>query len=179
MDRQTLLKGIYLFGDATDADLTSLLEIATPRKYRQGELIFDEGDEADAMFVVEMGTADMVPTGKELAIVTIGSGQALGEVALFQARQIRPGSARAREASTILRIPFGRLERIARRTARFRAELLSKRVRIFGQAPSDTDNRGGPALFLDDRGNSGFIAVVLLFYRFRFDHQAPKSFDCD
>ena len=109
MDGQRLLNRIYLFEDATDADIASLIEIATPRKYRQGEFVFNEGDEADAMFVVEMGTVDMVPTGKELAIVTIGSGQAFGEVAFFR-RGKRPGSARAREASTVLRIPFDRLE---------------------------------------------------------------------
>jgi len=111
MDGQKLLKGIYLFGDATDAVLLFLLMLPPPRKYRQGELVFNEGDEADAMFVVEMGTVDMVPSGKELAVVTIGSGQALGEVAFFR-RGKRPGSARAREASTILRIPFGRLEQL-------------------------------------------------------------------
>jgi CRP/FNR family transcriptional regulator len=111
MDGQTLLKNIYLFGDATDADIASLIQIATPRKYLQGELVFNEGDEADAMFVVEMGTVDMVPSGKELAVITIGSGQALGEVAFFQ-RGKRPGSARARETSTIVRIPFDRLEQL-------------------------------------------------------------------
>jgi CRP-like cAMP-binding protein len=111
MDGQRLLNRIYLFEDATDADIASLIEIATPRKYRQGEFVFNERDEADAMFVVEMGTVDMVPTGKELAIVTIGSGQAFGEVAFFR-RGKRPGSARAREASTVLRIPFDRLEQL-------------------------------------------------------------------
>ena len=111
MDGQRLLNRIYLFEDATDADIASLIEIATPRKYRQGEFVFNEGDEADAMFVVEMGTVDMVPTGKELAIVTIGSGQAFGEVAFFR-RGKRPGSARAREASTVLRIPFDWLEQL-------------------------------------------------------------------
>ena len=85
-----LLKRIYLFGDATDADIAGLIQIATPRKYQQGELVFNEGDEADAMFIVEIGTVDMVPTGKELAVVTIGSGQALGEVAFFR-RGKRPG----------------------------------------------------------------------------------------
>jgi CRP/FNR family transcriptional regulator, cyclic AMP receptor protein len=111
MDGERLLNRIYLFEDATDADIASLIGIATPRKYRQGEFVFNEGDEADAMFVVEMGTVDMVPTGKELAIVTIGSGQAFGEVAFFR-RGKRPGSARAREASTVLRIPFDRLEQL-------------------------------------------------------------------
>ena len=111
MEGQRLLNRIYLFADATDADVASLIGIATPRKYPQGEFIFNEGDEADAMFVVEMGTVDMVPTGKELAIVTIGSGQAFGEVAFFR-RGKRPGSARARETSTVLRIPFDRLEKL-------------------------------------------------------------------
>ncbi len=106
-----LLKRIYLFGDATDEDIAGVIKIATPRKYRQGELVFNEGDEADAMFVVEMGTVDMVPTGKETVVVTIGSGQALGEVAFFR-RGKRPGSARAREMSTIVRIPFDRLENL-------------------------------------------------------------------
>jgi CRP-like cAMP-binding protein len=106
-----LLKRIYLFGDATDADIAGLIQIATPRKYQQGELVFNEGDDADAMFIVEIGTVDMVPTGKELAVVTIGSGQALGEVAFFR-RGKRPGSARARETSTLMRIPFDRLEQL-------------------------------------------------------------------
>ena len=44
-----LFKRIYLFGDATDEDIASVIKIATPRKYRQGELVFNEGDEADAM----------------------------------------------------------------------------------------------------------------------------------
>jgi len=106
-----LLKRIYLFGDATDVDIAGLMQRAPPRKYQQGELVFNEGDEADAMFIVEIGTVDMVPTGKELAVVTIGSGQALGEVAFFR-RGKRPGSARARETSTLMRIPFDRLEQL-------------------------------------------------------------------
>ncbi len=109
MDQPTLLKGIYLFRDATNDDLTSLAEIAARREYLQGDLVFNEGDEADAMFVVEMGTVDIVPRGKELAVITVGTGQAFGEVAFFNRGQ-RPGSARTREVSRILRIPFDRLE---------------------------------------------------------------------
>ncbi|HEY7165492.1 MAG TPA: cyclic nucleotide-binding domain-containing protein [Candidatus Binatia bacterium] len=111
MDKETLLKNIYLFADATKEDLSRLLAIAEPRKFNQGELVFNEGDDADAMFIVEMGTVDMVPTGKEMVIVTIGTGQALGEVAFFR-RGKRPGSARAKEMSNVLRIPFDRLEKL-------------------------------------------------------------------
>jgi CRP-like cAMP-binding protein len=109
MDRNALLQGIYLFRDASNDDLAALAEIAARREYIQGDSVFNEGDEADAMFVVEMGTVDLVPTGKELAVITVGTGQALGEVAFFN-RGKRIGSARTREVSRILRIPFDRLE---------------------------------------------------------------------
>jgi CRP/FNR family transcriptional regulator, cyclic AMP receptor protein len=109
MDQQTLLKSIYLFRDATKDDLVSLAEIAESRDHLQGQIVFNEGDEADAMFVVEMGTIDIVPKGKELAIVTIGSGQSFGEMAFFS-RGKRPASARARERSRLSRLPFDRLE---------------------------------------------------------------------
>lgn len=115
MDRQNLLKGIYLFRDATEDSLNNLAAIAVPRNYLQGELVFNEGDQADAIFVVEMGTVDIVPPGKELAVVTIGSGQAFGEMAFFNPGK-RPASARARETSSILRIPFDDLEPLLAKT---------------------------------------------------------------
>ena len=111
MDRHALLKGIYLFRDASNDDLTGLEQIAARREYIQGDSVFTEGDEADAMFVVEMGTVDIMPRGKELAVITVGTGQAFGEVAFFD-RGKRVGSARTREVSRILRIPFNRLERL-------------------------------------------------------------------
>jgi CRP/FNR family transcriptional regulator len=109
MDRQALLNAIYLFRDATSDDLAGLAAIAARREYLQGDVVFNEGDEADAMFVVEMGTVDMVPKGKDVVFATMGTGQAFGEVAFFT-RGKRPGSARTREVSRIVRVPFDRLE---------------------------------------------------------------------
>jgi CRP/FNR family cyclic AMP-dependent transcriptional regulator len=109
MDRDALLKAIYLFRDATSEDLAGLAQIAARKEYIQGDMVFNEGDEADAMFIVEMGMVDMVAKGKEQVFATFGTGQAFGEVAYF-ARGKRPGSARTREVSRILRLPFDRLE---------------------------------------------------------------------
>jgi len=109
MDQQALLKATYLFRGATNDDLASLAGIAAEKKYSQGEFIFNEGDEADAMFIVEMGTVDIVGTGKEFAVVSIGSNQMFGEMALFTHGK-RPAAARTREMTTVLRIPFDRLE---------------------------------------------------------------------
>jgi CRP/FNR family cyclic AMP-dependent transcriptional regulator len=109
MDRDALLKAVYLFRDASDDDLAGLADIAARREYLQGDLVFNEGDEADAMFIVELGTVDMVAKGKEQVFATYGTGQAFGEVAYFT-RGKRSGSARTREVSRILRLPFDRLD---------------------------------------------------------------------
>ena len=111
MDQATLLRGIYLFKDASEADLASMAGIAAPQSYLQGQMVFNEGEEADAMFVVELGTVDIVPAGKDLAVATVGANQAFGELAFFS-RGKRPASARAREKSSLCRIPFDRLERL-------------------------------------------------------------------
>ena len=144
MNGETLFKGIYLFADATKEDLASLVQIATLTKYAQGQIVFNEGDEANAMFVVEMGTVDIVPAGKELAVVTIGTGQAVGEVAFF-ARGKHPGFARAKEASRIYRIPFDRLDALlaakptlAMSIYRNASEFLAKHLRAL---LSDLDRR--------------------------------------
>lgn len=165
MDGQKLLKGIYLFEDATDADLTSLLEIATPRKYRQGELVFNEGDEADAMFCRGDGNRRYGAERKRTGGRHHWQQPGLGRSGLFQARQTTGIGARQR-GEYYLAHSVRPTRTIARRTAGFRTELLPKRVRIFGQAPSDADNRGGPTLFLRP----------LRLRPVRSDHEAPKDF---
>ena len=102
------------------------------------------------MFVVEVGTVDIVPTGKELAVATIGSGQTFGEMAFFN-RGNRPASARAREMSDILRIPFDRLERLlgerpdlAVTFYRNACGFLAKHVRtLLSDLTAATSSRGG------------------------------------
>ncbi len=114
MDRGALLKGIYLFRDATGENLAALAAIGARKEYIQGDMVFNQGDVADAMFIVEMGTVDVVAKGKDQTFATFGTGQVFGEVAYFN-RGKRAGSARTREVSRILRLPFDRLDALLAR----------------------------------------------------------------
>ena len=105
MDHQELLKNFYLFTGVTSNDLHALEAIVERKGYIAGDPVYSEGDVADALFLVEMGTVDIVPGGKEMVFATIGSGQGFGELAFFE-RGDRPASAHARERSYLLRIPF-------------------------------------------------------------------------
>jgi len=111
MDQRELLKNFYLFTGVSSDDLHVLEAIVERRTYIAGDLVYSEGEVADALFLIEMGTVDIVPKGKEMVFATIGSGQGLGELAFFE-RGTRPASASARERTYLLRIPYERLSKV-------------------------------------------------------------------
>jgi CRP-like cAMP-binding protein len=111
MDQRELLKNFYLFTDVTSNDLQAVEAIVEKKAYIAGDLVYNGGEVADALFLVEMGTVDIVPKGKERAFATIGSGHGFGELAFFE-RGTRPASASARERTHLLRIPYERLSKV-------------------------------------------------------------------
>src|SRR5512139_3125528 len=111
MDQRELLKNFYLFTGVTSSDLDALEAIVERKSYIAGDHVINEGEVADALFLVEMGTVDIVPKGKEKVFATIGSGHGFGELAYFE-RSTRPASVIARERSYLLRIPYERLSKV-------------------------------------------------------------------
>ena len=111
MDQRELLKNFYLFTGVTPNDLHALNEIVERKGYMGGDLVYTEGEVADALFLIEMGTVDIVPKGKEMVFATIGSGQGFGELAFFE-RGTRPASAFTRERTYLVRIPYERLSKV-------------------------------------------------------------------
>ena len=76
-----------------------------------GNLIYDAGQDSDAIFIIEMGTVEIIPQGKQTPFATMGSGQDLGELAFFYPDK-RIASATARERTQLVRIPFDKLAQL-------------------------------------------------------------------
>jgi CRP-like cAMP-binding protein len=111
MDQRELLKNFYLFTGVASDDLHALEAIVERKGYIAGDLVYSEGEVVDALFLVEMGTVDIVPKGKEMVFATIGSGQGFGELAFFEGGK-RPASACTRERTYLLRISFERFSKV-------------------------------------------------------------------
>jgi CRP-like cAMP-binding protein len=111
MAYEELLKNFYLFTDATVDDLSALEAICEPGVCIAGDLVYHEGQGSDALFLIEMGTMDIMPMGKETVFATMGSGQGFGELAFFE-HGPRPAAAYARESTRLLRIPFAQLSQV-------------------------------------------------------------------
>ncbi len=111
MEPREVLKSIYLFRDANPEDLAAVAAIAERKDYMVDEYLYQAGDTPDALFVIVSGTIDITLKDQEIALATVGTGQALGEMGYFE-RTGRLASALTRERTHALRLPFVQLDQI-------------------------------------------------------------------
>lgn len=138
MNKADLIKNTYLFRGIAANDLSSLARVAEERDFRAGDLIYDAGQDSDAIFIIEMGTVDIIPQGKQTPFATMGSGQTFGELAFFHPDK-RVASATARERTQLVRIPFDKLAQLVAEQPAFglifyrnASMFLAKHVRELG-----------------------------------------------
>jgi len=111
MHSRDALQQMPIFRGADPADLEALAAVTAEKAYGAGEEIFAHTHPADALFVILIGTVEISAAGKDLAVISVGSGQMFGEVAFFR-RAAHNASARARENTRVLCIPFAALDRL-------------------------------------------------------------------
>jgi uncharacterized membrane protein len=85
MDRIELLKNIPLFESLEQDDLNALAGKLRESKVAQGETVFAQGDEGDAMYLIEDGAIDIVAgSGKQRVVLTsLFKQQYFGELSLL------------------------------------------------------------------------------------------------
>lgn len=112
-----------------------LIERAKRRTYSAGEVVYQEGDPADAVFVVVRGRlAAMVTSadGREQTFAIVGQDQVFGELALLPGSGHRGSTVRALEQSETLAIhkrDFELLRQRHRAMSDLLVDLLALRVR--------------------------------------------------
>jgi CRP-like cAMP-binding protein len=78
---QIVLRNIAMFATCTPEQLDHLAELGELESFADGQVVVEEGAEADSFYVVYSGTLSVTRGGQEVA--TLGSGNYFGELALF------------------------------------------------------------------------------------------------
>jgi CRP/FNR family cyclic AMP-dependent transcriptional regulator len=100
--RLKLLKNVVLFKDLSMRDLAVVDQMFHTRHYLADEVIFDEGEEGQGLFVVLSGRVKItLPTDVNSVLIELGPGAFFGEVALLD-QSVRTAQARAIENSEIV-----------------------------------------------------------------------------
>ena len=82
-----LLARVPVFSTLEHDDLERIAELAVPRDYEPGQIVFREGDASDTCYIVRSGRARAVrehPDGRTITLATFGSGDIFGELAMFE-----------------------------------------------------------------------------------------------
>ena len=85
-DRVGLLARVPVLADLPGEDLAQISQVAHPRRFAAGEVVFREGDASNTCYIVRSGRARAVrehADGRQLALATFGAGEIFGELAMF------------------------------------------------------------------------------------------------
>ncbi len=101
-----ILKNSPLFAGLSAAALGDLTKASRKCAFASGEMIFSEGDEAEALFILAGGTVDLIKSssaGKEQLVRSVKRGEIFAEAAMFSG-DTYPVTAIARAPSELVSI---------------------------------------------------------------------------
>ena len=89
-DTVELLGRVPAFSALGEDELAKVAEVAVPRSFAAGEVIFREGDESDTCYIVRTGHARATrehSDGRSITLANFGPGDIFGELAMFDAER--------------------------------------------------------------------------------------------
>jgi CRP/FNR family transcriptional regulator, cyclic AMP receptor protein len=147
-----LVLGVELFDQFDEADHQQLADAAETVELIRSDVVFSEGSEADACYIVSAGRVAISNKsfdGRESMFAIMERGDLFGEMGLFDGLG-RSAEARALEPSEVIRIPYD----VLRSVWEARPELLWSVVRLLSQRIRSTDEALADAFFLDVTGRT-------------------------
>ena len=83
----SILKDISIFSESCPEDLDKIASEMKIREFKEGELVFREGDPGDELFVVVKGSVSIYiidKEGKEVVLSNITAGSFFGEMSIIE-----------------------------------------------------------------------------------------------
>jgi CRP/FNR family transcriptional regulator, cyclic AMP receptor protein len=81
-----LLRRVPVFAGLSKKDIARVAEVAVPRHFDAGEIVFREGDDSSTCYVVRSGLARAIrehSDGRSITLSNFGPGDIFGELAMF------------------------------------------------------------------------------------------------
>ena len=151
-DTTTIIAATLLFADLGEAELHQLQSAASQKALRRGDVLFNEGDNPDALYIVIRGRiaiANRSIDGRESVVALMEPGDLFGEMGLFLDSG-RSAEARALEPSAVVCIPYEPV----RRLYEDRPESLWSVVRLLAGRVRSMDEALADSVFLDVTGRT-------------------------
>lgn len=109
-----LLRRVPVFAGLGPEDIARVSEVAVPRRFEAGEVVFREGDDSDTCYVVRSGLARAVrehSDGRTITLSNFGPGDIFGELAMFD-HERRSATVDTLEPTEVIAILGGDMRRL-------------------------------------------------------------------
>jgi CRP/FNR family cyclic AMP-dependent transcriptional regulator len=166
-----LLARTEVFGDLEERELAEVAQVAVPRHWDRGEVIFREGDQGDTCYLLRTGAVVLTrehQDGRMVALAELRAGALFGELAMFRG-ETRSATAEAIEATTAVALLASDMQRLIRRSPGLALKFLA----TLAERVSRTNERLLQQSFQTDAGRvaSALLAQVVA----RQAEGAPES----
>jgi len=138
-DTIALLRAVPVFSDLGEDELARVADVAVPRQFVAGEVVFREGDESSTCYVVRQGRARAVrehPDGRSITLANFGPGDIFGELAMFDDER-RSATIETLEDTEAIAILGGEMRRLLSE----HAEIAVKMLASLGRRLRETNER--------------------------------------
>jgi CRP/FNR family transcriptional regulator len=134
-----LLHRVPAFSTLAPEELRRVAEVAVPRHFDTGEVVFREGDESNTCYVVRAGHARAIrehTDGRSITLANFGPGDIFGELAMFDDER-RSATVEAAESVEVIAI----LATDMRRLLREHPDIAVKLLQSLGRRLRETNER--------------------------------------
>jgi len=152
MDNTALLAQSELFADLDSGELQRILADAYSVHLHRHEVLFNQGDPAEALYGVCSGRVAISlqsPDGRESVLALMDPGDLFGDMPLFDG-EARSAQARALESSELLCVPYPTIKAVLQH----RPALLWTVVATLSRRLRSTDAALADSVFLDVTGRT-------------------------
>ena len=122
-----LLARTEIFADLEARELAAVAQVAVPRRWDRGQVIFREGDSGDTCYLLRSGAVVLTrehQDGRMVALAELRAGSLFGELAMFRG-ETRSATAEAVEPATAVALLAGDVQRLIRRNPDLALKLLA------------------------------------------------------
>jgi CRP-like cAMP-binding protein len=122
-----LLRRVPVFADLANEALGRVADVAVPRRFAAGEIVFREGDASNTCYIVRSGHARAVHShadGRSIALAHFGPGDIFGELAMFDDER-RSATVETLEDTEAIAILGGDMRRLLGEHPEIAVELLA------------------------------------------------------
>jgi CRP/FNR family transcriptional regulator len=109
-----LLARTPMFRELSRKDLEQLAQVAVPRSYGRGQVVFRQGDHGDTCYVVRTGSVRVThdhTDGRTITLAELRPGDMFGELAMFNS-EVRSATVQALEDASALALLSGDMRRM-------------------------------------------------------------------